>query len=581
MAFEMRMHNRLVKIKAVSPKMCRYFLIIMALNGILHRLINRLTELAMRRVSVTVTIALTVVFAAGSAEAKLDLYVDKSSQRMSVVQDGSLLYVWPVSTGRDSFATPSGIYTPERLERSWFSKAYYNTPMPYAIFFHNGYAIHGSYDIARLGGPASHGCIRLHPQNAAMLFSIVEQEGPSNTTIVVGGDGPPNPQAPRYRDLEQFRSAYSGDGEIRRGSYPPSPRTTPYSQTPYPQMSPYSQTSPYSQMPYSQMSPYPQMSQYPQTSPYYDAERYVDAPYRRRGDNDQFATRGADPAIRFRALRRDAEASIEPNASLRDGNRPPMRSFDPPIIRPPAPRRDVEASIDPNAGLRYGSRLPMRSFDPPIIRPPAPRRGVEASIEPNAGPRGGNRLPTRSFDPTTFRPLAPRRDVEASIEANAGPRGSDRVPLRSVDPMILRPAAPRRDAAVSIEAKISPRGSDRVPMRNADPAPRPPAPRRDADASIEPTISLRGGNRPSTTNKSSSKCPACSSNGEPSESANRQEKPSETTKPPPPAPPPASPPSSPPSSEQQQPSPGYKILPKSYWAGASWRWRFKSDQEVH
>lgn len=39
--------------------------------------------------------------------------------------------------------------------------------MPHSIFFHGGYAIHGSYEINRLGGPASHGCIRLHPANAA------------------------------------------------------------------------------------------------------------------------------------------------------------------------------------------------------------------------------------------------------------------------------------------------------------------------------------------------------------------------------------------------------------------------------
>jgi lipoprotein-anchoring transpeptidase ErfK/SrfK len=55
---------------------------------------------------------------------------------------------------------------PQRLAASWFSKLYYNSPMPHSIFFSGGYAIHGSYEINRLGGPASHGCIRLHPANA-------------------------------------------------------------------------------------------------------------------------------------------------------------------------------------------------------------------------------------------------------------------------------------------------------------------------------------------------------------------------------------------------------------------------------
>src|SRR3984893_14144060 len=180
---------------------------------------TRLKELAMRRTSVVITIAIAATFAASNAEAKLDLYIDKSSQRMSVVQDGYLLYVWPVSTGRDRFTTPSGIYAPERLERSWFSKAYYNAPMPYAIFFHHGYAIHGSYDIARLGGPASHGCGRLHPQDAGLLYGMGEEEGAGNTTIVVGGGWSPNPMPPRYRDPDEpLQPPYRGEGAAR-GAY--------------------------------------------------------------------------------------------------------------------------------------------------------------------------------------------------------------------------------------------------------------------------------------------------------------------------------------------------------------------------
>jgi hypothetical protein len=180
----------------------------------------------MRRSSVLTTfISGTFVFgavvAASDAEARLDLYVDKSTQRIQIIQNGTLLYVWPVSTGRDRFSTPSGVYTPERLERSWFSRAYYNAPMPHAIFFHNGYAIHGSYDIARLGGPASHGCVRLHPRNAALLFAMVQQEGPDNTTIFVGG----NSRRPllRYPDDDAaWRPPYRRDTPVARG-YPPEP----------------------------------------------------------------------------------------------------------------------------------------------------------------------------------------------------------------------------------------------------------------------------------------------------------------------------------------------------------------------
>src|SRR5437879_3954423 len=116
----------------------------------------------MRRPATTIPIALSVLVGASSAEARLDVFVNKSTQQMAVVQDGHVRYLWPVSTGRDSYGTPTGVYVPERLERNWFSTKYYSSPMPYAIFFHHGYAIHGSYNIAQLGGPASHGCVRLH-----------------------------------------------------------------------------------------------------------------------------------------------------------------------------------------------------------------------------------------------------------------------------------------------------------------------------------------------------------------------------------------------------------------------------------
>jgi lipoprotein-anchoring transpeptidase ErfK/SrfK len=57
--------------------------------------------------------------------------------------------------------------------------------MPHAIFFSGGLAIHCSYNTAQLGGPASHGCVRLHPSAAAVLFGIVSRKGMHNTTIVV------------------------------------------------------------------------------------------------------------------------------------------------------------------------------------------------------------------------------------------------------------------------------------------------------------------------------------------------------------------------------------------------------------
>jgi protein-S-isoprenylcysteine O-methyltransferase Ste14 len=124
------------------------------------------------------------------ASAKVLISVDKSTQQMSVSVDGVPRYRYAVSTGRAGYGTPNGTYRPQHLAASWFSKLYYNSPMPHSIFFHGGYAIHGSYEINRLGGPASHGCIRLHPANATALFELVKSEGMAATTIVVSGSNP-------------------------------------------------------------------------------------------------------------------------------------------------------------------------------------------------------------------------------------------------------------------------------------------------------------------------------------------------------------------------------------------------------
>jgi lipoprotein-anchoring transpeptidase ErfK/SrfK len=146
------------------------------------------------------------------AGASVRISVDKSHQRMSVMVDGEARYHWAVSTGRAGHGTPSGIYRPRRLARTWFSRAYYNSPMPHSIFFHGGYAIHGSYAIRRLGGPASHGCIRLHPANAATLFALVQREGAGNTRIEIYGDS--GSRAPHRASRRIYGDPVDDDGAV-------------------------------------------------------------------------------------------------------------------------------------------------------------------------------------------------------------------------------------------------------------------------------------------------------------------------------------------------------------------------------
>ncbi len=146
--------------------------------------------------------AVAVVFGGlASAQAAVVVTVDKSAQELSVTVDGASRYHWPVSTARMGYHTPNGTYKPQRLARKWFSRKYDWSPMPYSIFFNEGYAIHGSYEISHLGRPASHGCIRLHPDNAALLFALVK-EHLDDTTIVVTGERPAKVRAREVDDQD-------------------------------------------------------------------------------------------------------------------------------------------------------------------------------------------------------------------------------------------------------------------------------------------------------------------------------------------------------------------------------------------
>lgn len=125
------------------------------------------------------------VAAPAAALANVQVEVDVGSQTMEVYVGGRLKHTWPVSTGRRGYETPGGSYRAKRIEEEWYSTIYDDAPMPHAVFFNGGYAIHGTYDTKRLGRPASHGCVRLAPRNAARLFSLVEQHGLSKTRITI------------------------------------------------------------------------------------------------------------------------------------------------------------------------------------------------------------------------------------------------------------------------------------------------------------------------------------------------------------------------------------------------------------
>jgi L,D-transpeptidase catalytic domain len=170
----------------------------------------------MRFLAATLAFAGAFFFGIASSDAALVVNIDKTNQRMTVQVDGATAYNWAISTGRSGYNTPNGSFRPQRLARKWNSRKYHWAPMPHSVFFHGGYAIHGSYETGRLGRPASHGCIRLHPANAARLFALVQQHGLGDTRIVVTGHIPrpvyagtkARRTAEEQRDIPMSRPAY-------------------------------------------------------------------------------------------------------------------------------------------------------------------------------------------------------------------------------------------------------------------------------------------------------------------------------------------------------------------------------------
>ncbi|MBU0500774.1 MAG: L,D-transpeptidase [Gammaproteobacteria bacterium] len=149
--------------------------------------------------------------------------IDLGQQRATIEVNGEVKHTWKVSSARYGYTTPNGTYKPQWLSRMHYSKQYDYSPMPFSVFFHEGYAIHGTDSIRRLGSPASHGCIRLHPDNAQTFFNLVKQHGKANSRIVIVGS--PNHTWAERRRVEE-RVGYSGNSNGSSHSNPHTDRLT-------------------------------------------------------------------------------------------------------------------------------------------------------------------------------------------------------------------------------------------------------------------------------------------------------------------------------------------------------------------
>lgn len=137
--------------------------------------------------------------------ATMTVQIDLSSQRMTVSEHGVAKYTWPISSGTSEFPTPRGTFRPQWTAKMWYSRKYDNAPMPNAVFIHGGVAIHATSHTRALGSPASHGCIRLAPTNAATFYRLVHQHGLKATKVSVYGTPKWRAPAIAQRKTQQAR----------------------------------------------------------------------------------------------------------------------------------------------------------------------------------------------------------------------------------------------------------------------------------------------------------------------------------------------------------------------------------------
>lgn len=139
---------------------------------------------------------------AAASAATLVAEVDIATQTMVVKEFGKVIHTWKVSTAAPGYITPAGDFRPYRMHRMWHSRTYDMAPMPFAVFYDRGWAVHGTTSVSRLGRPASHGCVRLETVNAEAFYNLVRKYGPGNTRIIVMKEAPPADE-PKIASVEK------------------------------------------------------------------------------------------------------------------------------------------------------------------------------------------------------------------------------------------------------------------------------------------------------------------------------------------------------------------------------------------
>lgn len=101
------------------------------------------------------------------------IQIDITNQRLIAWQGANQVYAVVISTGKGATPTRAGTFTIQtKLRTDRMRGPGYDVPdVPFTMYYHGGYAIHGAYWHQRFGTPVSHGCVNVAVNHAKWLFN--------------------------------------------------------------------------------------------------------------------------------------------------------------------------------------------------------------------------------------------------------------------------------------------------------------------------------------------------------------------------------------------------------------------------
>jgi LysM repeat protein len=144
---------------------------------------NGLADASLVRVGQRLTIPTDGPGSAQDAGGKRWIEIDLTDQTLTAWQDDLPVLYTHISSGKSGTPTVTGSYriTSKFELQTMIGTDYILPDVPWVMYFHGSYAIHGAYWHNAFGVPTSHGCINLRVDEARALFAWAER----GTEVVV------------------------------------------------------------------------------------------------------------------------------------------------------------------------------------------------------------------------------------------------------------------------------------------------------------------------------------------------------------------------------------------------------------